>query len=241
MTNDESIRAAVDRAQAAVSTLVEEIFAALDRIAAETTALWDRLEGDGVPPRAADLDGLRDVVTAELHRLGPMFNGAGVVVDDDVLADRHRHLEWWHPDPAGGSPHKLQLDLNPQSENFYDYPTMEWFTEPRDHDRRGLYGPYLDYTGVNLYVCTFSVPARSRTGRFLGVAGADVPAAAIDDALMPTFRAGGRPLALINAEGRVIVANDPDHVTGSRLRGSAATRSRAIPGTPWALVAVGSD
>ncbi len=241
MTTDETLSAAVDQVQAAVSALVEDIFSALDRIAAGTTTLWDQLEGGGTTPRAADLDALRDVVIAELQRFGPMFNGAGVVVDDDMLADRRTYLEWWRPDPASGSPQRLRLDLNPQSEYFYDYLTMEWFTGPRDHDRRWVYGPYLDFTGVDLYVCTFSVPVRAHGDTFVGVAGADVPVVSIDAALMPVFRQGGRPLALVNAEGRVIVANHPDHLTGSRLRASAATRTRAIPGTPWALVAVGAD
>jgi len=107
---------------------------------------------------------------------------------------------------------------------------------PRDSGIRWVYGPYLDYTGVDLYVCTFAVPVTYASGTFLGVAAADIAVARIDAALLPTFTAGSHPLALINAEGRVIVANHADHVTGSKIRPAAARNARPVPHTSWSLV-----
>jgi hypothetical protein len=231
----------LDRVQSTVSALVEDIFDSLQTIASAMRSLWDRLESEDTTPRSTDLAVLRDVIIGELQRHGDMFNGAGVVVADGVLADRPRYLEWWRPDKDGGPAQKLSLDLNPHSEYFYDYTTMEWFAVARDRGIRWVYGPYLDYTGVDLYVCTFAVPVISGRGVFLGIAGADVPVSCLDAALLPTFTAANGALALANAEGRVIVANHADHVTGSKIRKGAVSSSHPVPATPWSLVPLKSD
>jgi hypothetical protein len=227
-----------DQVQAAVTALVEGIYASLRVIGSELRSLWDRFEDNGIAPKSTDLAVLRDVVIGELKRHGRLFNGAGVVVADRLLADRPRYLEWWRSHPSNGeASQKLNLDLNPRSEYFYDYSTMEWFAVPRDRGIQWVYGPYLDYAGADLYVCTFAVPVSSRGGTFLGVAGGDVPVARIDAALMPKLQSSRRALALTNAEGRVIVANHADHVAGSKLNSRSATGpSRPVPATPWTLV-----
>ncbi len=238
MTDSNDARAAdFPAVETAVRDLVDSIFSSLQTIADATRKLWDQLESTSAPPRAADLAGLRDVVVGELRRHGTTFNGTGVVVADQLLSDSPRYLEWWRPEHThGGAAQKFTLDLNPNSEYFYDYTSMEWFAVPRDRNTSWVYGPYLDYTGVDLYVCTFAVPITSTGGTFLGVAAADVPVAALDLKLLPTFTAGARPVALVNAEGRVIVANHADHVTGSKIPKTDRLQGRAVPDTPWSLV-----
>lgn len=231
---------AMDVVQSAVTDLVEDIFGSLNRIGAATTQLWERLGNGAV--RSNDLAELREVILAELHGRSVPLHGAGLVLAPEALADRPRHLEWWRSgDPdgtrrAGAAPEKLRFDLNPNSEYFYDYSAMEWFAVPRDRGIRWVAGPYLDYTGVDLYICTFAVPVHSGAGTFLGIAGADVTLAALDATLMPALHAGGRPVALVNTEGRVIVGNDADHVTGSRLKQTAIAAGETVPGTQWTLV-----
>jgi hypothetical protein len=240
--DNETTDIGLDRVRSTVSALVEDIFDSLQTIASAMRSLWDRLESEDTTPRSTDLAVLRDVIIGELQRHGHMFNGAGVVVADGVLADRPRYLEWWRPDVKDGGPaQKLSLDLNPHSEYFYDYTTMEWFAVARDRGIRWVYGPYLDYTGVDLYVCTFAVPVTSGRGVFLGIAGADVPVSCLDAALLPTFTAANGALALANAEGRVIVANHADHVTGSKIRKGAVGSPHPVPETPWSLVPLKSD
>ena len=65
--------------------------------------------------------------------------------------------------------------------------------------------------------------------------------ASLDAALMPALRSSGNSLALVNQEGRVIVANNADHVTGSRLRGTAIASGLPVPGTQWTLVNLDQD
>lgn len=228
----------MDVVRTAISGLVEDVFGSLGRIGAATTTLWDRRE-DAV--RVADLAELREVILTELDGRTVPLHGAGLVLAPGALADQDRHLEWWRAaDKSGGVPKQSRFDLNPDSDYFYDYSTMEWFVAPRDRGTRWVAGPYLDYTGVDLYICTFAVPVRwvGPDGNFLGIAGADVTLATLDAALMPALRAGGRPVALVNAEGRVIVGNHPDYVTGSRLKRTAIAAGEQVPGTQWTLVAL---
>lgn len=55
------------------------------------------------------------------------------------------------------------------------------------------------------------------------------------------MRAGGRPVALVNAEGRVIVGNHADYVVGSRLKRADIARGEQVPGTPWTLVDLSAE
>lgn len=230
---------ALDEVTKAITAIVERIFTTLDTIGSELSSLWNRLEGNGVRPRSADLRVLQDVVITELQHHSRLLNGAGIVTAEDRLADRPRHVEWWRTKPGGGGgvPNRVNLDLNPQSEYFYDYSTMTWFAGPRDSGTRWIHGPYLDFTCADLNVCTFAVPVTSCDGAFLGIAGADAPVARIDGELLPKFQTSGRLLALVNAEGRIIVANHVDYIGGSKIKVPQWTRgSWPVPGTPWTLV-----
>lgn len=244
MTNSSgaAYRGGMNVVHAAVGDLVEDIFGSLTRIGKATTALWTRRNGD---VRSTDLADLCDVITTELAGRATRLHGTGLVLAKDALADRTWHLEWWRSADtaskagsagAGLAPQKSRFDLNPNSDYYYDYSGSEWFAVPRDRDERWVAGPYLDYTGVDLYICTFAVPIHSPEGKFLGIAGADVTLAALDATLMPALRAGQRPVALVNAEGRVIVGNHPDYVTGARLKRTAIASGEQVPGTQWTLV-----
>ncbi|WP_327100431.1 cache domain-containing protein [Nocardia vinacea] len=220
-----------------VTKLADEIYLSLTTIGTALTALWKGLpERPRLAPRSTDLAPLCETILGELERRGKLFNGAGVVMADGVLTDRPRHLEWWLPDGQ-----RLILELNPDSEYFYDYTKMDWFTVPRDQGRRWVQGPHLDYACTDEYVCTFSTPVTITSGTFLGIAGADVPVAAIEQALLPRFQAFDQRVVLVNSEGRVIIGTDPEFTTGSktsRMDRSAATVP--VEAVPWSLHPLGS-
>ncbi|WP_433621096.1 cache domain-containing protein [Nocardia sp. CA-120079] len=220
-----------------VTKLADEVYTSLATIGTALTTLWDELtEKLRSAPRAKDLAPLRETILGELESRGKLFNGAGVVMADRVLADHPRHLEWWLP-----AAQRLVLELNPGSEYFYDYTKMDWFTVPREQGRRWVQGPHLDYACTDEYVCTFSIPVTTTSGTFLGIAGADVPVAAIEEVLLARFQAFGQRVVLVNSEGRVIMGTDPEFTTGSktsRLDRSAATVP--IEAMPWSLRPLGS-
>jgi hypothetical protein len=224
-----------------VGKLAEEVYRSLGIIGTALATLWEDLAGQPrSAPRSTDLVALRDTIVGELERHGKILESAGVVLADGILADRPRHLEWWLLD-AQSRPQRLLLELNPHSEYFYDYTGMEWFAIPRDQDRRWVHGPALDYACTDQYVCTFAVPVTIPSGTFLGVAGADVPVASLEEVLLPLFRASGQRVVLVNGEGRVIMGTDPEFTTGSKTsrmdRPAAAVPVEALP---WSLRPLGS-
>lgn len=232
-----SMRAGVAPVAEAATLLVDHIYRSLDHIGVSLVELWANMTADGRTPQSTDLSALRTVVAKEIFAQEGLFNGAGVVMAHGSLGDRDRYLEWWRPEGLGRDTQRLTLDLNPKSENYYDYTDMDWFAIPRDRNEKWPSGPYLDYTGVDLYVCTFAVPVRLPDSTFIAIAGADVPVACIEAKLLPLFRHAGTGLVLANADGRVIVGNDLEYTTGSKVRTSVSEQI-SVPKTPWSLVAL---
>ncbi|MFQ6398011.1 hypothetical protein ACLMAJ_31790 [Nocardia sp. KC 131] len=231
----------VESLASAVARLADEVYLSLATIGTALTTLWDGLtEKLGSVPRSTDLAPLRETIVGELERRGNLFDGAGVVLAEGLLVDQPRHLEWWLPDVQRG-PRRLMLELNPQSEYFYDYTGMDWFVIPRDQGKRWVDGPHRDYACTNRCVCTFAIPVTTTSGAFLGIAGADVSAASIEEVLLPRFQVFGQRLVLVNSEGCVIMGTDSEFRTGSKT--SRTDRSAAavpIEAMPWLLQPLGS-
>ncbi|MEU1999707.1 cache domain-containing protein [Nocardia gamkensis] len=239
-TDEDAAPVTVESLASAVTELAEEVYRSLGIIGSELATLWEALTGERkLAPRSADLAPLRETIVGELERRGKLLESAGVVMADGILADRPRYLEWWLLD-AQRRPQRLVLELNPHSEYFYDYTGMEWFAIPREQGRRWAHGPCLDYACTDQYVCTFAVPVTISSGTFLGIAGADVPVASIEEILLPRFRAYDRRVVLVNNEGRVIMGTDPEFTTGSKTsRMDRPAAAVPIEATAWSLYPLG--
>ena len=193
---------------------VERVFAEIAVIAQDLADVATAVEGRGRRVRAADLAVITPVADGTLTSDGSLV-GAGVVMNPGYLEDAERYLEWRQLG-RDGRPKPLLLDVDPDSDDPYDYWEMEWFRVPRDEGRRMVGGPYFDYRGTDRFGLTFAVPVRVG-GRFVGVAGADVPLAELESELLPVLRRLHQRAALVNHENRVVTANTPHYSTGARV------------------------
>ncbi|MEV5502945.1 cache domain-containing protein [Nonomuraea fuscirosea] len=224
----------VDQVADRVHTIVADIFDSLDRILGGVVACY-RASGSFA---CADLAGVRPEIFACLSRAHDVVAGAGVIVAPGVLADRRRWLEWWQAPPEQ-DPIFLDVDLDPESLDFYDYTHAEWFAVPERTRRRHIVGPYVDYGGTDTYMLTFTAPAEVN-GRFLGVVGADVRAATFEALLLGVLAASPTTITLVNGEDRVVATNSPRLPAGSLLPQPAPHRL-PLTGSPWSIVTTTGD
>jgi methyl-accepting chemotaxis protein-like sensor len=226
--------AELDAAAARVRAALEAQFGPVQAIGAAFLEQRRQCLAAGAPLSPERLAGMREVIWHQL-RLLPAADGAGVVAAPGVVAGKERHLEWWQRthtagggaagagaaeggagDGAGEGFARIRLNLDPESIDLYDYLDMDWFTVPRQERRRCVYGPYVDFSGADRYVLAMTVPVADG-GEFLGVAGADVLMARLEPELLAALRDVAAPAALVTAERRVIAANTPRWISGTRL------------------------
>ena len=215
MASTAPVRALVDR----VSELCESTFAAVEALRGVAEQLFLPWSG-GAPLRRADVEPIAAVVRPVLETEGTPLVGAGLVLAPGVLDDARHWMEWWHHGPGGDtSVRRLHPVLDAAAENFYDYTVLPWFAIPRDTGARHVTGPYVDWLCTEEYTLTFTAPLfgvhPERGRQYLGVVGADIVNSWVERRLLPLLHRTGRPAALVNAEGRVVVANHPALVTGS--------------------------
>ena len=216
-----------------VRAALEEVFAPLEGIAAAFIAERRAAIDAGKELTAERVARLRDLIWGGLGTL-PSADGLGFVAAPGAVEGRERHLEWWQRAASGGYT-RIRLNLDPDSVDLYDYLDMDWFTGPRRDGRRHVYGPYIDFAGAEGYVLTMTVPARD--GEFLGVAGADIRMSALEPDLFAILRSAPAATVLVTGERRVVAANTPRWIAGSRLDRLPA----AGDGTFEAAADVGAD
>jgi methyl-accepting chemotaxis protein-like sensor len=208
------------RLLASVSDQVGQVLASVDRIVQATASAAAAARLAGRPLQRADLAAVRPLAAALLGRHAGLTAGAGVVLAPGALADVPRCIEWWWADEGSG-PEQLQVDLDPESAEFYDYTMTEWYQGPQRTGRPSVAGPYVDYICTHQYTFTLSAPVWC-AGEFLGVAGCDILAGQIERLVEPGLAGlgrAGRTAVLVSGSGRVIASN-----LAGVLPGTAACR-----------------
>jgi hypothetical protein len=219
-----------------VRAALAEIFGRIGPIGAAFAAQRRACLAAGTDLTPDRLTGVREIIWRQLDLL-PAADGAGIVAAPGVVAGRERHLEWWQRtaaiDDAAAGYARIRLNLDPESIDLYDYLEMDWFTVPRAEGRRYVYGPYIDFSGADRSILAMTIPVldpadgegsgaesgirESRVGEFLGVAGADIRLSHLEPALLAILRALAAPAVLVTAERRVLAANTPRWIPGTRL------------------------
>jgi Cache domain len=214
-----------------VTGVVERVFGTVDEVRrltlacnAAATAHGRRLSDDDVRELAPEL-------LARMRRPDEVAVGLGVILEPGLLGHPYLRLEWWQWVPGKDDPARLEVDLRPDSLDFYDYAATEWFAVPRRSRRRHVVGPYVDVHGTDRYLLTLTMPVEA-DGEFLGVAGADLPITRFEALVLGRLgtRAAG---VVVNDDGRVVFSTSSRWVIGSLCRGEMPTASRRLPGLPW--------
>jgi len=197
------------------SQRLEPVYDLLGRIADEV--LRSR------PPRApfteAHLSTLQRMLAAVIVD-EPLAWGAGFVAAPGVVDGLERYLAWWQRHTNRVT--RLRLNFDDTSVDVYDYLQMDWFQLAQRGQARVADGPYVDYSGSDMYTITATIPVLAEgdeagTGTFLGVAGADLVVGEIERRLVGVLRASAADAVIVNTERRVIAANTPRWIVGSRL------------------------
>ena len=225
-----------------VTWRVEQVLAAVAALGEEAAAIAAQAGRAGRLLRRTDLTALRPTVAGVLSEHADLAVGAGVVLAPGALADAPRCIEWWWADQGAGLS-QLYVDLDPESAEFYDYTTTDWYRVPERTGHPAVAGPYVDYICTHQYTFTVSVPV-SVEGRFAGVAGADILAAQVEQLALPGLSGLGRTAVLVSGTGRVIASNTAGVLPGvpaQRQPGCAELVPAAGPGAtpgplPWTLL-----
>lgn len=216
----------------------------LDREVAEAatekvTAIFDDLYGivGAWHEKVSDfLKSTREITARELDPLVESFavpavqsegliTGAGFVAAPYICRDAAWHLAWWLAAPNGGS-RRLATVADPESDQFRDYTTLEWWRIPAQTRTQHLTGPYVDYLCTEDYAITMTIPIVERD-ELCGMVGVDILIDRIEKKLLPSLRAFGKNVAIVNSSARVVTSTDSTLEPGSLLRISGLAETLA--------------
>lgn len=229
--NDELLQCS-ERLEGVFSTVFEQ----LNALAEQVVTVWDALAIEHRKPTSKDLAFLQTTIEERLSSNDTYVHGTGVVLEPGELADQELFLEWFYR-PASGKIAPMMLNFNRQSENFYNYQGMPWFTRPKLTGQPSIEGPFVDLYGTELYILAFSVPIFAG-GHFVGVAAADIALHEFDQLLTRCLLRMKNEAFIINGEGRIVAANSANWFVGNRASHPAAARVHQLQplSINWSLV-----
>jgi hypothetical protein len=166
--------------------------------------------------------------------------GYGFIAAPDVVEGWQRYLCWFQLGERGVR--RLQLNLDPEDVNIYDYLDMDWFSKSRDERRPVVYGPWVDYMGSQQFVLTCTVPV-VHDDTFLGIAGADLVVSRLETELIPVLKRIDADVVLVNENRQLVMSNSARWIPGGRLRvhplrdgtGDFVATAELVSGTGLAL------
>ncbi len=210
----------VTRRMEQVLSSVAGIVAAAESIAGAARRLPDGQAPSRPALRRDEFAATRPLVAGLLREHAGLAAGAGVVLAPHTVADAPRCIEWWWADQSARIV-PLEVDLDPESAEFYDYTTTDWYREPERTGAATLAGPYVDFICTHEYTFTLAAPVR-RAGRFIGVAAADILATQVERLVLPGLSGLGLAelgctAVLASAHGRVIASTSASLPPGVAL------------------------
>ncbi|MFJ5696052.1 cache domain-containing protein [Arthrobacter sp. NPDC093125] len=225
----------------ALSTSINGVFADLEKIANTVSAAANAAPGI---PRRAEFLFLKQELSRFIQLHSDLIIGAGIAYAPGSLPEAPHWLEWWRAQPKG-EPKFVTHDLNPDSLNYYDYTTREWFKLPSSTGRPVAVGPYVDLGGINVSIITLCVPAPTAQGTH--VLGCDLPLVKLEKVFLRALQIREPAVVLLGPNGRVIASNNARIATGTLLPPEDIEQAEASlditagqpSRLPWKLISLG--
>lgn len=139
-------------------------------------------------------------------------------------------MQWWSRKESGAIG-RLNFDLTPGSNRYYDYEKLPFFSTAASTGEQTLWGPYIDYLGFEEYILTFTAPV-SVHGNFMGVAGCDIRVRDLEPLIMPNLCLIRGHAALINASNRIILGNSGMYLVGERVKSESPNQHQLTLDVP---------
>jgi hypothetical protein len=219
-----------------IASTIDPVFSTVDTWRDALAALLAAGGDPGAPsspePLAREVDpAVEALVREDLARPGGLVTGAGFVAAPGFLADAPWHLAWWlgsgNTFNAGTGVRRLIAVSDPDSEQFRDYTTLEWWRVPARTGTRHLTGPYVDYLCTDDYTVTITTPV-TVAGEMVGLVGVDLYVTRLEEVLLPVLADSAHTCTLVNASGRIVLSTDPHRATGALLRLDGLPESLAL-------------
>jgi len=212
-----------------IEQLLERAFSPLRAAATGIVDLYTREASEGRMP-AQQLSALQPEIFSRLETIHA-FYGTGFVADPSAIADGGLFEEWWFRAPES-APQRLSANVE------YDYTKMEYFSRAAQGDET-IVGPYLDFTGADLFIFTLAVPVYLEE-RFIGVSGADITVGTLERILLQTLETCPQEVVLVNAEQQVVASSADEYGPGDKVRAVPDSAVRiGGAGIAWRLVPFG--
>lgn len=205
----ETVEEALERTATALSSSISGVFVDLEKIADTVTAA--AAAASGVPRRSEFLY-LKQELANFIKQHSDIIVGAGIAYAPGSLREATHWLEWWRTQRTG-EPRFVTHDLNPDSLNYYDYTTRDWFTIPSAIGQPVAVGPYVDFGGINVNIITLCVPAPTAQG--IQILGCDLTLANLEGIFLRALQLREPAVVLLGPNGRVIASNNARIATGT--------------------------
>jgi hypothetical protein len=185
-------------------------------------------------PRLEEIEHIYDVVRSEFSKPNMAVLGMGFLANPDAFGAR-AGMHWWYTDANELEPRKLRVETQPGHLEFYDYTTTSWWTQAVDDDALHASGPYVDYSGTNAYVVTFSRSVR-RESLAVGVVALDVLVGKLQSIWQSQLLRLPKPTSVIDRDG-VVIATNAGRLLGATLQMSQTTKAElvSVPKTNWSI------
>lgn len=221
-------------ASAVVEDVVEDVFEQVGHVHGLLVASHEAASARGEQITDDDVRALAPALKRMVGRPGQLAVGMGVILEPGLLATNPLRIEWWQVGASRSEPTSLEVDLHPDSLNFYDYADTEWFAVPRTTRRRHIVGPYVDVHGTDSYLLTLTMPVEV-DGSFIGVAGADVPMNRFETVVLGRLGVSGDTV-VVNEQGRVVVSTTSRWLTGSLSEDDGFWPATPMAQLPWRIM-----